>query len=96
MTNNKLTAETITEDQIRARRELAVAAGDCATVQSCDVALSPHETTDAEGRPLYDDDRDPTTRSAQRAALADLLNEEQAVDEEDRLGDHPAIVAARS
>lgn len=54
MTKLTLTADTITDDQIRARRELAIAAGDYATVTSCDVALAPHETTDSEGRQLLD------------------------------------------
>jgi hypothetical protein len=80
----KLTADTITSDQIRALRSERLDAGDYRTVKSCDVALSPHETADESGDELVDYDGDVTTRSDQRDLLADLLSEAQVIESDGR------------
>jgi hypothetical protein len=75
------TAEIVTDDQIRKLREEALAAGDSRTVTSCDVALSSRDDSNAEGAPLFDDDGEPTTRTAQREILADAINAARAADD---------------
>lgn len=95
-TTTKLTAATITEAQIRQLRNRALRDSDYQTVDSCDVAMAAHETTDASGAPLVDSDGEATTRTAQRDLLADVLNERAANEDDERCADHPAVLAARS
>lgn len=70
----KLTADTITREQIRDLRNEALAASDYVTVDMCDVALAAHEAADSEGNPLFASDGKPTTRTEAREACADAIN----------------------
>ena len=51
-TTNRLTAEAITTDQIRALRDEAVEAGDDRQVDYCDVALAPFRRQNDDGSEL--------------------------------------------
>lgn len=73
-TTLEITADTITTEQIKALREEALAAGDRAQVDLCDVALAAHETADAEGGELRGPDGEIWTRTEAREACADAIN----------------------
>ena len=79
MANQALTTpENITNKQIKALREEAMAAGDYRQVDLCDVALNPHETADQQtGEPLVDSDGNPITRGLARAKCAAVIAYEQ-------------------
>ena len=72
-TTSKIT-DTVTDEQIKALREEALAAGDRAQVDLCDVALAAHETADAEGGELRGPDGEIWTRTEAREACADAIN----------------------
>ena len=79
MTASTLTAATITTAQIKALRNEALAHGDTELAEFCDLALVPHEDSDAEGRQLFS----PTTgapihRVDARAVCARTINEAAA------------------
>jgi hypothetical protein len=68
------TADNITNQQIKALREEAMAAGDYRQVAICDVALNPLETADPlTGEPLVDSDGNPITRGLARAKCAAVI-----------------------
>lgn len=71
---DKLTAETITEQQIKALRAEAQGIGDDRQVIWCDVALAAHETSDSSGNRLMSPDGDRVTRSRARSACAYAIN----------------------
>jgi len=72
------TPETITTRQIRSLRDEALAAGDYAQVDICDVALAAHETADAEGGELRGPDGEVWTRSEARTECARVIADAEA------------------
>lgn len=76
-------AEAITDTQVRALREQALAASDYRQVDVCDVALATHETSDSQGAELVDSDGHPTTRTEARAECARVLAAAAAMDDSD-------------
>jgi hypothetical protein len=70
---NPLTADTITDEQIRALRAEAVAAGDAVGIFWCEVALGLERATRDDGTPL--------TAHDARQACADVINAARAMGE---------------
>lgn len=72
-------SDTITEAEIRALADEAMAAGDHVTVDLCAIALAAHERSDSQGGDLiHPVTGAPTTRSAARYTLADAIRAARA------------------
>jgi len=63
----------MTDKQIKALREEAMAASDYRMVTICDVALASREDANDDGTPLVDFDGDPMTRTEARAECARVI-----------------------
>lgn len=76
----KLTAETITDDQIRALESEAGVAGDLCTVHLCGLALAAHETAHNDGQDFVGPDGEIWTRTEARENLAGCINAARAME----------------
>lgn len=75
MATDKLTAETITDEQIRQLREEAISHGDDRQVDYCDVALAPHRRLNEDGSDLvWPWNGQPADRDRARQVCADAIN----------------------
>lgn len=72
------TLETLTTKQIKTLRDEAGAAGDMVTVDICDVALCPLESSNSDGTPLVDSQGNPTTRTEAREMIVEVISENEA------------------
>lgn len=72
------TLETLTTKQIKILRDEAGSAGDMVTVDICDVALCPLESSNSDGTPLVDSQGNPMTRTEAREMIVEIISENEA------------------